>query len=79
MVTQPLLWAACAMPDNPFSEESFHYIQAKPYLVQPEAISSCPILCYLREETAFHLTTAFFQAAVESNKVLPGLPFLQAK
>lgn len=56
-VTQPLLWAACAMPDNPLSEDIFLYIQSKPHLVQLEAISSCPILCYLGEETAAHLTT----------------------
>ncbi|KAK4814505.1 hypothetical protein QYF61_021568 [Mycteria americana] len=39
------------MLDNPFSEEKFPNIQSKPPLVQLEAISSCPITCYLGEET----------------------------
>ncbi|KAK4808355.1 hypothetical protein QYF61_026958 [Mycteria americana] len=39
------------MLDNPFSEEKFPNIQSKPPLAQLEAISSCPITCYLGEET----------------------------
>ncbi|KAK4818570.1 hypothetical protein QYF61_014706 [Mycteria americana] len=37
--------------ENPFSEEKFPHIQSKPPLAQLEAISSCPITCYLGEET----------------------------
>ncbi|KAK4831037.1 hypothetical protein QYF61_014969, partial [Mycteria americana] len=67
------------MLDNPFSEEKFPNIQSKPPLVQLEAISSCPITCYLGEETDPHLSTTSFQVVVESNKVSPQPPFLQAK
>ena len=57
------------MPDHFFSREIFHNIQSKPPLTQLEAISSHPIISYLEEETSACLTTASFQAAVESNKV----------
>ncbi|KAK4811170.1 hypothetical protein QYF61_019801 [Mycteria americana] len=50
------------MLDNPFSEEKFPNIQSKPPLGQLEAISSCPIACYLGEETDPHLSTTSFQA-----------------
>ncbi|KAK4827874.1 hypothetical protein QYF61_022268 [Mycteria americana] len=50
------------MLDNPFSEEKFPNIQSKPPLVQLEAISSHPIICYLGEETNPHLATPSFQA-----------------
>ncbi|KAK4828479.1 LOW QUALITY PROTEIN: hypothetical protein QYF61_026704 [Mycteria americana] len=63
----------------PFSEDIFPNIQSKPPLAQLEAISSCPITCYLGEQTDTHLTTTSFQVAVESNKVSPQPPFLQAK
>ncbi|KAK4829457.1 LOW QUALITY PROTEIN: hypothetical protein QYF61_004675, partial [Mycteria americana] len=67
------------MLDNPFSEVKFPNIQSKPPLAQLEAISSCPITCYLGEETDPHLSTTSFQVVVESDKVSPELPFLQAK
>ncbi|KAK4825306.1 LOW QUALITY PROTEIN: hypothetical protein QYF61_026657 [Mycteria americana] len=67
------------MLDNPFSEVTFPNIQSKPPLAQLEAISSCPLPCYLGEETDPHLSTASFQVAVESDKVSPQPPFLQAK
>ncbi|KAK4828712.1 hypothetical protein QYF61_000550 [Mycteria americana] len=67
------------MLDNAFSEVKFPNIQSKPPLVQLEAISSCPITCYLGEETDPHLSTTSFQAVVESDKVSPQPPFLQAK
>ncbi|KAK4829527.1 hypothetical protein QYF61_005166, partial [Mycteria americana] len=67
------------MLDNPFSEVKFPNIQSKPPLVQLEAISSCPITCYLGEETDPHLSTTSFQAVVESHKVSPLPPLLQAK
>ncbi|KAK4821623.1 hypothetical protein QYF61_026057 [Mycteria americana] len=67
------------MLDNPLGEEIFPNIQSKPPLVQLEAISSCPITCYLGEETDPHLSTTSFQAVVESDEVSPQPPFLQAK
>ncbi|KAK4825008.1 hypothetical protein QYF61_022954 [Mycteria americana] len=54
-------------------------LSSKPPLAQLEAISSCPITCYLGEETDPHLSTTSFQAVVESDKVSPQPPFLQAK
>ncbi|KAK4824384.1 hypothetical protein QYF61_014044 [Mycteria americana] len=50
------------MLDNPLGEEIFPNIQSKPPLAQLEAISSCPITCYLGEETDPHLSTTSFQA-----------------
>ncbi|KAK4828640.1 hypothetical protein QYF61_000288 [Mycteria americana] len=50
------------MLDNPFSEEKFPNIQSKPPLAHLEAISSCPITCYLGEEMDPHLSTTSFQA-----------------
>ncbi|KAK4832461.1 hypothetical protein QYF61_023508 [Mycteria americana] len=67
------------MLDNPFSEVKFPNIQSKPPMVQREAISSHPIPCYLGEEIDPHLSTTSFQVVVESNKVSPEPPFLQAK
>ncbi|KAK4828797.1 hypothetical protein QYF61_000854, partial [Mycteria americana] len=67
------------MLDNPLGEEKFPNIQSKPPLAQLEAISSCPITCYLGEETDPHLSTTSFQVVVESNEVSPQPPFLQAK
>ncbi|KAK4827068.1 hypothetical protein QYF61_013709 [Mycteria americana] len=67
------------MLDNPLGEEKFPNIQSKPPLAQLEAISSCPITCYLGEETDPHLSTTSFQVAVESDEVSPQPPFLQAK
>ncbi|KAK4823973.1 hypothetical protein QYF61_008592 [Mycteria americana] len=67
------------MLDNPLGEEKFPNIQSKPPLAQLEAISSCPITCYLGEETDPHLSTTSFQVVVESDEVSPEPPFLQAK
>ncbi|KAK4824075.1 hypothetical protein QYF61_010586, partial [Mycteria americana] len=67
------------MLDNPCSEVKFPNIQSKPPLAQLEAISSRPMACYLGEETDPHLPTTSFQVVVESNKVSPQPPFLQAK
>ncbi|KAK4823964.1 hypothetical protein QYF61_008350 [Mycteria americana] len=50
------------MLDNAFGEVKFPNIQSKPPLAQLEAISSCPITCYLGEETDPHLSTTSFQA-----------------
>ncbi|KAK4818165.1 hypothetical protein QYF61_007607, partial [Mycteria americana] len=49
------------MLDNPFSEDIFPNIQSKPPLMQLEAISSCPMTCYLGEETNTHLSTTSFR------------------
>ncbi|TRZ22313.1 hypothetical protein HGM15179_004774 [Zosterops borbonicus] len=67
------------MPNNPFIKEIIPDVQLKPPLVQPGAISSCPVPCYLVEETDPHQATASLLGAVESDKVSPGTPFLQAK
>ncbi|KAK4831631.1 hypothetical protein QYF61_018571 [Mycteria americana] len=67
------------MLDNPFSEVKFPNTQSKPPLAQLEAISSCPIICYLGKETDPHLSTTSFQVVVESDEVSPQPPFLQAK
>ena len=75
MVTQPLPWAACS---NAVGEEIFPNIQSKPPLAQLQAISSCPVACYLGEKTNTHLATTF-QVAVESHEVSPQPPYLQAK
>ena len=50
---------------NSFSEELFPNTQSKPSLAQLEAISPCPVACYLGEETNTHLTTTSFQVVVE--------------
>ena len=67
------------MLDNPFGEEIFTNIQSKPPLVQLEAVSSHPIASYLIEETDPHLATPSFQVVVESDKVSPQPPLLQAE
>ncbi|KAK4830741.1 hypothetical protein QYF61_013191 [Mycteria americana] len=68
-----------AMLDKDFGEEFFPNIQSKPPLVQLETIASHPMACYLGEETDTDLATTSFQVVVESNKVSPQPPFLQAK
>ncbi|KAK4821719.1 LOW QUALITY PROTEIN: hypothetical protein QYF61_000262 [Mycteria americana] len=67
------------MLDNTFGEKIFPDIQSKPPLVQLEAVSSCPITCYLGKGSDPHLATTSFQVVVESNKVSPQPSFLQAK
>ncbi|KAK4813411.1 hypothetical protein QYF61_004748, partial [Mycteria americana] len=53
------------MLDNPFNEVKFPNIQSKPPpLAQLEAISSCPMPCYLGEETDPHLATTSFQVYI---------------
>ena len=58
------------MLDNPLSEEIFLDIQSKPPLAQLEAISSCPVTCYLGKETNIHLATTSFQVAVENETIM---------
>jgi len=67
------------MPDHSFSKEIFPNIQSKRPLMQLEAISSHPIAGYLGEETNTCLSTAAFQAVVESEKVSPQPPLLQTE
>ncbi|PKU42927.1 rna-directed dna polymerase from mobile element jockey- hypothetical protein [Limosa lapponica baueri] len=68
------------MLDNAsFSEEIFPDIHSKPPLAQLEAVSSSPVACYLEEETNSRLATPSFQGVVESEKVFPQPPFLQAE
>ncbi|KAF4789352.1 hypothetical protein TURU_152047 [Turdus rufiventris] len=66
------------MPDHPFSEKSIPNIQFKPPQVQVETISSHPVTCYLGEEMDPCLAVSSFQA-VQSDKIPPEPPFLQAK
>ncbi|KAK4824258.1 LOW QUALITY PROTEIN: hypothetical protein QYF61_012524 [Mycteria americana] len=61
------------MLDKPFSEVKFPNIQSKPPLVQLKAISSCPIICYLGEETDPHLSTPSFQLRCPSLDTLQHL------
>ena len=56
--------------NNPFRVEIFPNTQPT---------FSCPITCYLGEETDTHLATNSLQVVVESSKVSPQPPFLQAK
>lgn len=46
--------ASSLLPDNPFSEEVFPNTQSKLPLLHLQTISSCPIPCYLEEETNTH-------------------------
>lgn len=62
--------------DNPFQEECFPNIQSKPFWVQFESVSSCPVTFYLEKETNPHFTTASFQVAVGNDKVSPDYPLL---
>ena len=70
-----LLQCLITLPAN----KIFPNIQSKPPLAQLEAVSSHLITCYLGKETNAHLATTSFQVVVESNKVPPQPPFLQAK
>lgn len=54
---------------NSFQDEFFPNSQSKPLFVQLEVDSFCLFTCDLEEEADPHLTTAFFQAIVESEKV----------
>jgi len=67
------------MLHNSFGKEGFPHIQSKPPLAQLEAISSCLITSYVREETNTHLAATSFQVVVESNKVSPQPPLLQTE
>ncbi|PKU48777.1 rna-directed dna polymerase from mobile element jockey-like [Limosa lapponica baueri] len=53
------------MLDSPFGEEIFPNIESEPPLAQLEAMSSCPITCYLGEDTDSHLATTSFQVLRE--------------
>lgn len=76
MVTQHLPWQPLPKLDNPFSEAIFPNAHHKPPLVQLEAISSCPIACFLEEKTDPHFAITF-QAVIESGKVSLDFHFSQ--
>lgn len=67
------------MFNHPFSEEFHPDVQLEAPLAQLEAISTCPITCFLGKETNPLLPIPSFQVIVESYKVTPKPPFLQAK
>lgn len=71
---QPVL-----MPDYSFSKEFFSNIQSKCPLAWLKAVFLCSVACYVWEETNPHLAATSFQVAVESDKVTPKPPFLQAE
>ena len=78
-MTLPPPWAACSNASPLFGEEIFPNIQPEPLLVQLEAIPSCPITSYVGEKTDPHLSTSSLQVVVESDKVSPEPPLLQAE
>ena len=57
----------------------FPTIQPEPPLVLLEAIISIPIVKYMGEQANPHLTTASFQAVVESDNVSTEPPLLQTE
>ncbi|TRZ20636.1 hypothetical protein HGM15179_006444 [Zosterops borbonicus] len=59
-----------------FSEEIFPHIQSKPLLAQHEAISLCPVPCYMGGEPDPHMVTPSILGVVETNKVIPDPHFL---
>ncbi|KAJ7407087.1 hypothetical protein BTVI_63997 [Pitangus sulphuratus] len=61
------------------SEKTPPDLQPEPPLVQLETKSSSPVANCLGEEEDPYLTTVNFQEAVESDKVSPESPFVQAK
>jgi len=65
--------------NDSLSEDIFPNIQSKPPLVQLESIASHPTHSYLGEETNTCLTMTSCQVVVESNKVPPQPPLLQAE
>lgn len=67
------------MTDQLLNEEILPNIQPEPPLAQLEAISSWPETGSLGEEANPHLPTVSFQVTLESDKVPPESPFLQAK
>ncbi|KAF4804897.1 hypothetical protein TURU_003799 [Turdus rufiventris] len=67
-------------PDRPFEYFiTLPNIQPLSSLAQLETMSSGSVSCCLVKETDPHLTTTTFQEVVESDKVTPESPFLQAK
>lgn len=75
MMTQPLPWQPVLGFDNPSGKEFFPNIAFKIPLVQLEAISPCPVICYLGEETNLHVATPFLQGVVQSDNTTPEPPF----
>lgn len=63
----PLLGQPVPKPDHTFSKENFPNIQSKPLLVQPGAISHCPVSCYLEEADPHLDTTTSFGVVLKSS------------
>ena len=78
-MTQPLPLTAHSSALPLFQNIIFPNIQPELPLAQLEAIPPHPITSYAGGEDNPHLTTASFQAAVESNKVFPEPLLLQIK
>lgn len=64
---------------TPSINNIFPDIHSKPPLAHLDAVPSLSVTCYFWEETNPHVAIVSFQAVVESNKVPPEPPFLQAK
>lgn len=85
MVTQQLPGQPDLIFHNSSSEEIFPNIQSTTFpslpafLVQLKAISSYPITCCLGEETDPHPATTSFEVVLETDKVSPEPPLLEAK
>ena len=80
MVTPPLPWQPVPMSNNPFGKEVLPKIQPKTPLAQLKPIPPCPVTRHVGEQISPHLATASFkESSVESDKVAPEPPFLQAE
>lgn len=73
----PLPLAATSNVCQPLHEEILPNVQRNSPLAQLEAISTCPITCYLRKETNTLLNAASFHVAAENDEVFPRPPVLQ--
>ena len=78
-VTQPPPQQPIPLPDRSFRGWVLLNIQPESPLVQLEAVRSCHITSYLREEADPHLTTISFQEVVEGNKISSELTLLWTK
>ncbi|KAJ7414114.1 hypothetical protein WISP_86616 [Willisornis vidua] len=67
------------MPNYSLCKEFLSDIQTKLSLTELKPVLSCSTVGCVREETNPHLATTTFQVVVESDKVSPEPPLLQAK
>lgn len=79
MVYQTIPCAVCSNVSQPFQWRIFFFnnIWPKLLLVQLEAFSSCPVACWLVEETDPHLTVTSFEVIVTYNFNLVSLSVLE--